>query len=151
MKLDLVFPPTAFGSFDLFRESVYAQYPNCWVGSDSMVLFFKYQNLLDGTPVTESTFKNNYANGVTWTVTLFSSPGVVFTATVDPKNPCFKKKGLNVYTLEQCLQDQLGKVSIGWETQHSSLGAFFPYPKELVEMLRPYPQTKKYEFTLESV
>jgi hypothetical protein len=50
-------------------------------------------------------------------------------------------------SFEKAVKKQLGdKIYVGT----NSLCLYFDYPKELVEMLRPYPPTKQLEFVLES-
>lgn len=50
-------------------------------------------------------------------------------------------------SFEKSVKKQFGnKVYVGT----NSLCLYFDYPKELVDMLRPYPQTKQLEFVLES-
>ncbi len=50
-------------------------------------------------------------------------------------------------SFEKSVKKQLGNnVYVGT----NSLGLYFDYPKELADMLRPYPPTKQLEFDLES-
>lgn len=53
----------------------------------------------------------------------------------------------NFRTFEKSVKKQLGNnVYVGT----NSLCLYFDYPTSLVDMLRPYPQTKQLEFNLES-
>lgn len=60
----------------------------------------------------------------------------------------FKESDLENFQLfQKSVKRQLGNnVYVGT----NSLCLYFDYPKELVDMLRPYPQTKQLEFVLES-
>lgn len=53
----------------------------------------------------------------------------------------------NMRALDKAVKKQLGNnCYVGT----NSLCMFFDYPKEMVAMLRPYPENKQYEFDLES-
>ena len=53
----------------------------------------------------------------------------------------------NMRAFEKAVRRQLGNnVYVGTD----SLCLYFDYPRELSAMLRPFPPSKQYEFTLES-
>ncbi len=63
-------------------------------------------------------------------------------------NLTFEKSDfLNFKAFEKSVQKQLGNnVYVGT----NSLCLYFDYPKEMVSMLRPYPENPQLEFELES-
>lgn len=58
-----------------------------------------------------------------------------------------EKDFMNMRSFEKAVKKQLGpRVYVGTD----SLCFYFDYPKELVAMLRPYPEKVQLEFDLES-
>ena len=146
MKITLKYPNTnTLQNFNRFVEETLRQYPDSYVGTNSIQVFFTYED----PRVNESFIKKQHDAGVPWELAVVSG-NLRFVVTVDPNSNDFKK-GLNNFSFERHLRGgQLGAVSVPWDSVNSKLTAFFEYPKGLVEQLRPYPTGKELEFELES-
>jgi len=131
-------------NFKEFVEETLKQYPDSYVGTNSLQVFFTYED----SRVNESFIKQQHDKGIPWELTIVSG-NLRFVVTIDPKSNDFKK-GLNNFSFERHVRSQLGNVSVPWDTTYSKLTACFEYPKELEEKLRPYPTGKELEFELES-